>query len=66
MRLKTIIALLFINFILCSNFLINDSSASSSTNISFHIGEYSISDKGNYKEILTTSEGRLVKYGEPD
>ena len=66
MRLKTIIALLFINFILCSNFLINDSSASSVTNISFHIGEYSISDKGNYKEILTTSEGRLDKYGEPD
>ena len=66
MRLKALTILSFINFILCNNFLINDDSTLSNTIISFNIGEYSIEEKGNYKEILTTSSGRIDKYGEPD
>ena len=66
MRLKTVIVILFINFILCNNFLINHNSTLTSTSISFNIGEYSIEQKGDYKEILTTSDGSIDRYGEPD
>jgi len=66
LRLKTVIVILFINFILCNNFLINDNPTLTSTSISFNIGEYSIEEKGDYKEILTTSDGSIDRYGEPD
>jgi len=66
LRLKTVIVFLFINFILCNNFLINDNPTLTSTSISFNIGEYSIEEKGDYKEILTTSDGSIDRYGEPD
>ena len=66
MRLKTVIVILFINFILCNNFLINDNPTLTSTSISFNIGEYSIEEKGDYKEISTTSDGSIDRYGEPD
>ena len=66
MRLKTVVAILFINFVLSSNFLVNDNSSLTSASISFNIGEYSIDEKGDYKEILTTSDGKIDRYGEPD
>jgi len=66
LRLKTVVAILFINFVLSSNFLVNDNSSLTSASISFNIGEYSIDEKGDYKEILTTSDGKIDRYGEPD
>ena len=66
MRLKTVVAILFINFVLSSNFLVNDNSSLTSASISFNIGEYSIDEKGDYKEILTASDGRIDRYGEPN
>ena len=66
MRFKLLFLLSAINFAVAANFLINDDVTLSNTTVSFNIGEYSIEEKGDYKEILTTSKGRLDRYGEPD
>ena len=66
MRFKLLFLLSVINFAVAANFLINDDVTLSNTTVSFNIGEYSIEEKGDYKEILTTSKGRLDRYGEPD
>ena len=66
MRFKLLFLLSTINFAVAANFLINDDVTLSNTTVSFNIGEYSIEEKGDYKEILTTSKGRLDRYGEPD
>ncbi len=66
MRFKLLFLLSTINFAVTANFLINDDVTLSNTTVSFNIGEYSIEEKGDYKEILTTSKGRLDRYGEPD
>jgi len=66
LRFKLLFLLSVINFAVAANFLINDDVTLSNTTVSFNIGEYSIEEKGDYKEILTTSKGRLDRYGEPD
>ena len=66
MRFKLISLLLLANLVVASNFLVSNNYSGSNTNISFNLGEYSFEEKDGYKQILTTSKGKIDRYGEPD
>ena len=66
MRFKLLLLPVLVNLLVASNFLVSNDSSDSNTNISFNLGEYSFEEKDGYKQILTTSKGKIDRYGEPD
>ena len=66
MRFKLLLLSVLANLLVASNFLVSNDFSDSNTNISFNLGEYSFEEKDGYKQILTTSKGKIDRYGEPD